>query len=84
MVATLVSYNFYYIDPHIVDVARLYRGWPLYWVIESWPVRAPPPYAVFTSLYFQPLNFLIDIVFWAVVFQLPSVATLLLKQVKET
>lgn len=84
LTATLVSYNFYYTDPHVVDAAHLYRGWPICWIIESWPVWNPPTYAIFHSFYFQPINFLIDIVFWAVVFQLPSVILLLLKGVKET
>jgi len=53
-------------------------------MIESWPVWNPPPlYAMAHCFYFQPLNFLIDIVFWAVVFQLPSVTLLLLKENKK-
>jgi len=54
-------------------------------MIESWPVSNPPPlYLIGSIFYFQPLNFLIDIVFWAVVFQLPSVTLLLLKENKKT
>jgi len=77
LAATLASYNFSYADPRIVDASFVYRGWPLHWVVESWSWWSPPEYP--HSFHFEPLNFLVDIVFWAVVFQLPTVTLLLLK-----
>jgi hypothetical protein len=81
LVATLASYNLYYTDSRIVDASLVYRGWPLYWVVELWSWWSPPQYP--HTFQFQPLNFLIDIVFWAVVFQLPSATLLLLKEAKK-
>jgi len=80
LAATLASYNFYYADLRIVDASRVYRGWPLYWVVESWSWWSPPEYAHFFR--FEPVNFVIDIGFWAVVFQLPSAILLLLRKPK--
>ena len=81
LAVTLATYNIYYLDPHIVDAAFVYRGWPLYWTVESWSYWGNPPYPHTFQL--QPLNLLIDIVFWAVVFQLPSTTLLLLKGSKK-
>jgi len=77
LAATLASYNFSYADPRIVDASFVYRGWPLHWVVESWSWWSPPEHP--HSFHFEPLNFLVDNVFWAVVFQLPTVTLLLLK-----
>jgi len=77
---TLASYYFYYEDLRIFDASFRYRGWPLYWMVESWSTWGrSPQYHIFQ---FQPLNFLIDNIFWAVVFQLPSTTMLLLRKHK--
>ena len=81
LAATLATYNIYYSDPYIVDAAFVYRGWPFHWIIESWSWWSPHGYP--HTLQLQPLNLLIDIVFWAVVFQLPSTTLLLLKGSKK-
>jgi hypothetical protein len=68
LVATLASY-FYCTEPFIVDARILYRGWPLYWMTESWSYWSPPPYPHRIS--FQPVNFLLDTVFYTIMFQMP-------------
>jgi hypothetical protein len=68
LIATLTSY-FYYTEPLILDARILYRGWPLYWMTESWSYWSPPPYPHRIS--FQPVNFLLDSVFYAIMFQIP-------------
>jgi hypothetical protein len=67
LTATLGTYNFYY-SPATVDVKFVYRGFPVCWVVESWSFWTMPPTY---SLGFVSLNFLIDMFFWTVVFQLP-------------
>jgi len=70
LVATLASYNIINpSDPRILDVGWLYRGWPLHWMIESWSFWSPPPYP--HRFTFQPVNFLVDFIFYAIVFQIP-------------
>jgi hypothetical protein len=69
LVVSLASYYFYCAEPWIVDAAFLYRGWPLYWVIESWGYWGPPPYSHTFNL--NAVNFLTDFAFWAFVFQVP-------------
>ena len=82
LAVTLTSYNFSYMKPDIVDAAFVYRGWPLCWMIESWSYWSPPPYP--HTFDFQPVNFLLDFVFWAVVFSTPIAVVLLKKAVKTT
>jgi len=67
-IVTLASY-FYYTQPLTVDASFVYRGWPLCWMTESWALWNPPPYPYHVS--FQPLNFLIDLVLYAVLLQIP-------------
>jgi len=69
LILTLASYNVSYEEPNIVDAAFVYRGWPLYWTIESWSYWSPPPYPHRIS--FQPVNFLLDTVFYTIMFQMP-------------
>lgn len=70
LVATLASYNVINrSDSRILDAGWVNRGWPLYWMIESWSFWSPPPYPHHFA--FQPANFLVDFVFYAVVFQIP-------------
>mgnify|MGYP007084779835 CR=1 FL=1 len=78
LASTLATYRIYYSDPHIVDAAFVYRGWPLHWIVESWSWWSPYKYP--HAFHLQPVNLLIDIVFWAVVFQIPSATLLLLKE----
>lgn len=78
LAVTLASYNFSYIEPNTVDATFVYRGWPLYWMIESWSYWSPPPYP--HTFDFQLLNFLVDLVFWLVVFTVPSATLLLFKK----
>ena len=77
LAATLATYYIYYLASDVIDAAFLYRGWPLHWIVESWSWWSPYEYPHIFHL--QPVNLLIDIVFWAVVFQLPSTTLLLLK-----
>lgn len=82
LVATLASYNIIsHSDPRILDASRVYRGWPLHWVIESWSFWSPPPYPHYFT--FQPVNFLIDFVFYAIVFQIPMQLYLYSKEVRK-
>jgi hypothetical protein len=80
LVTTLASYYVYYNVPNIYDAAITYRGWPLCWVVESVSYWSPPPYRSFFQ--FQPVNFSLDFVFWAVAFQLPSIIIILVKKPK--
>jgi hypothetical protein len=80
LVVTLVSY-FYSTEPFIVDARILYRGWPLYWMTESWSYWSPPPYPHRIS--FQPVNFLIDFVFYAIIFQIPMQLYLYSKEARK-
>ncbi len=80
LAATLISYNFRY-SPLIYDVHRVYAGWPLYWIVAETSLWGEPPYS--PTYHFQPVNFLVDIVFWTLVFQLPSVTLLLLKEARK-
>jgi hypothetical protein len=75
LTATLGTYNFYY-SPDTLDVKFVYRGFPLYWILESWSFWTMPPTY---SLNFVSLNFLIDTLFWALVFQLPYTVLFLAK-----
>jgi hypothetical protein len=68
LILTFASY-FCYIQPFTVDASFLYRGWPLYWMTESWTLWNPPPEPYRVS--FQPVNFLIDLMFYAVLIQIP-------------
>jgi len=83
LVATLASY--YIISPsapRILDAALVYRGWPLHWILESWSYWSPPPYPHHFT--FQPVNFLIDFAFYAVVFQVPMQLFLYLKEARKS
>lgn len=77
----MASYNVIYEEQNIVDAAFVYRGWPLYWAVESWSYWSPPPYPYRTS--FQLVNFLIDSVFYAVVTQIPIQLIALLRRSKK-
>jgi hypothetical protein len=68
LAAVLASYNVYYSEPSIVDALFAYRGWPFSWIFESWSFWSQPPRY---SCLFQPLNFLIDFIFYAAIFQIP-------------
>jgi hypothetical protein len=77
LAATLASYNVYYSDPRIVDASFVYRGWPFSWIFESWSYWSHPPrYACL----FQPLNFVIDFIFYAAIFQIPMLLCLTFRQ----
>jgi len=80
LATTLASYYHCYKDPHILDASFTYRGWPLYWLIESISFWSPPPYPV--TLEFKPTNFFIDFIFYAIVFQLPSIILILIREAK--
>lgn len=71
LAAALASY-FYFSEPFIVDARIIYRGWPLHWMTESWSGWSPPPYTRHVT--FQLLNFFIDFVFYAIMFQVPMQA----------
>jgi hypothetical protein len=81
LVTTVASY-FYYTEPFVVDARILYKGWPLHWLTESWSYWRPPPYPHRIS--FQPVNFLIDFVFYAIIFQVPMQLYLYLKKARRT
>jgi len=68
LIATSASY-FCYTQPFTVDASFVYRGWPLSWMTESWALWNPPQYPYHVS--YQPVNFLIDLVFYAVLLQIP-------------
>ena len=68
-ITTFTSY-FYYTKPLTLDAEFVYRGWPLCWMTESWSYWTGPPYPHQVS--FQLTNFIIDFVFYAIVFQVPS------------
>jgi len=68
LIVTFASY-FYYVKPFTVDAEFIYRGWPLCWIIESWSYWSQPPYPYHIS--FQPMNFLADFIFYAIIFQVP-------------
>jgi len=67
LVATSASYFYTTEETLVVDVGILYRGWPLYWMTESWSYWGRPPHGRYFA--FQPLNFSIDVAFWMAVFQ---------------
>jgi len=70
LVATLATYNVIsYPTDIIIGAALKYRGWPLHWMIESWAFWGPPTHLHST---FQPVNFLIDFIFYAIIFQIPT------------
>jgi hypothetical protein len=35
LVAVVLTWFFSYAEPHVVDAAFVYRGWPLFWFVES-------------------------------------------------
>jgi hypothetical protein len=70
LLATLATYNVIsYPDLIIVGGGWVHRGWPLHWIIESWSLWSPPPYQHYFT--FHPMNFLIDLIFYAIIFQIP-------------
>jgi hypothetical protein len=70
IVITLATYNVIsYPTDIILDAAWNHRGWPLYWMIESWSFWSPPPYPHHFT--FQPMNFLVDIIFYTIISQIP-------------
>jgi hypothetical protein len=70
LVATLATYNVIsHPDEIILDAGWMHRGWPLYWMKESWSYWSPPPYTPHFT--FQPVNFLVDFIFYAIIFQTP-------------
>ncbi len=82
LVATLASYYVIsYPDLIIVGGGWLYRGWPLHWMIESWSFWGRPLYHHYFT--FQPVNFLVDFVFYAIVFLLPMLIYLYSKKVRK-
>ena len=81
LAATLASY-FYFAEPFILDARILYRGWPLHWVTESWSYWSPPPYPRHVT--FQLLNFCIDFMFYAVIFQIPMQLYVYLEEARKT
>jgi hypothetical protein len=82
LIVTLLSY---YIvspsDPRILDAAWVNRGWPLYWMDESWSYWSLPPYP--HHFVFQTVNFLMDFAFYAIVFQVPTQLYLYLKEARK-
>jgi hypothetical protein len=80
LAATLASY-FYFTEPFIVDARILYRGWPLHWMTESWSGWSLPPYPRHVT--FQLLNFFIDFVFYAIMFQVPMQAYVYSKETRK-
>jgi hypothetical protein len=71
LVATFASYNVISSPNEIKtpETGWVYRGWPLYWMIDSWFVWGLSPYLHHFT--FQPVNFLVDFVFYAIVFLIP-------------
>jgi hypothetical protein len=84
LAATLESVYFsYYVESNVVDLRILHRGWPLYWVVESIPLwDYSPPASRAILHYIQPMNFLVDIIFWLILFQLPSILYSYLREAK--
>jgi len=81
LTATLASYYYHYKDPRpILDASFAYRGWPVYWLVESISYWSPPPYHM--TLEFKPANFIIDFIFYTIAFQLPSTILILVKETK--
>jgi hypothetical protein len=81
LLLTLESYNVIYEEQNIVDAAFVHRGWPLHWAIESWSYWSPPPYPHHVT--FQLLNFFIDFVFYAIMFQVPMQAYVYSKEARK-
>ena len=82
LVAALASYNV--VSPSdliIVGGGLVYRGWPLYWMIESWSFWGRPLYLHYFT--FQPVNFLVDCVFYAIVFQIPMLIYMYSKKARK-
>ena len=80
LVATLASYNV--VSPSdliIVGGGSVYRGWPLYWMIESWSFWGRPLYPHYFT--FQPVNFLVDFIFYAIAFQIPMLIYIYSKKI---
>jgi hypothetical protein len=70
LIATLATY--YVASPSdliILHGGRTDRGWPLSWTTEDWSFWSPPPYPHYFT--FHPMNFLIDLIFYAIIFQIP-------------
>jgi hypothetical protein len=82
LVATLASYNVVsQPDSRILDAGWAYRGWPLHWMKESWSFWSPPPYTPHFA--FQPVNFLVDFIFYAIVFQIPMLIYIYSKKARK-
>jgi len=79
-ITTLASY-FYYTKPFTLDAEFVYRGWPLCWMTEPWSYWTGPPYPHQVS--FQTTNFMIDFVFYAIAFQIPSQLYLYSREVRK-
>ena len=81
LVATLATYNVTsYPTDIIIGAALMYRGWPLHWMIESWTFWGPPTHLHST---FQPVNFLVDLIFYAIIFQIPMQIYMHLKEARK-
>jgi hypothetical protein len=83
LVITLATYNVItYPTDIILDAGWVHRGWPLYWMIESWSFWSPPLYPHHFT--FQPMNFLVDIIFYTIVFQIPILIYMLSRRRQKT
>jgi len=83
LLTTLATYNVIsHSDQRILDAAWIDRGWPLYWMKESWSYWSPPPYTIHFT--FEPANFLIDFIFYAITFQIPMQIYIYLKEARKS
>jgi len=83
LLATLATYNIISrSDPRMLDAGWINRGWPLCWMIESWSFWSPPPYA--SHFTFEPANFLVDFIFYAIIFQIPTQTYMYQKEARKS
>ncbi|MCJ7424852.1 hypothetical protein MUP01_11400 [Candidatus Bathyarchaeota archaeon] len=82
LAATLATYSFYTTSWYENCTKTLRRGWPLYWITEWIPFCdyiSHPSGAAFNTK-----SFLVDVVFWLTIFQLPSLLFTYLRKARTT
>jgi hypothetical protein len=63
---TLVTYNLTHIEAIPGGPTTIYHGGPLHWMIEIHPPVRPYPGPVLPTFIFEPANFLIDTILYAI------------------
>lgn len=77
---TLATYCITYTDPRapIGGPTAIYHGAPLHWIVEIWPMPRPMPGPVGPTVDSEPINFLLDTLFYTALFT--ATALLILRE----